>query len=218
MNECFAARRPRWRTQQPILIGRPDVIAQRCERAGLKIRWRFSVVDPNDDPRRDYWDHSMMARRGVTPDIARAIMRTNTTAIGAVMVHREEADSLICGTFGQYHWHLKYVTECLGTGLVGTDQLHPVGALSMMILEDGPLYLADTHVHDQPTPEQICETVIACARHVRRFGVTPNIALMSRSQFGDQDCGTGRTMRAALELLDSETRDFTYRARCVKQH
>ena len=152
----------------------------------------------------------MMARRGVTPDIARAIMRTNTTAIGAVMVHREEADSLICGTFGQYHWHLKYVTECLGTGQVGTDQLHPVGALSMMILEDGPLYLADTHVHDQPTPEQICETVIACARHVRRFGVTPNIALMSRSQFGDQDCGTGRTMRAALELLDSETRDFTY--------
>jgi len=201
-------------TEQPILIGRPDVIAQRCERAGLKIRpGDFQVVDPNNDPRyRDYWGtyHSLMARRGVTPDIARAIMRTNTTAIGAVMVHREEADSLICGTFGQYHWHLKYVTECLGTGQVGTDQLHPVGALSMMILEDGPLYLADTHVHDQPTPEQICETVIAAARHVRRFGVTPNIALMSRSQFGDQDCGTGRTMRAALDLLDSEYRDFTY--------
>ncbi|WP_147127404.1 NADP-dependent malic enzyme [Shimia ponticola] len=201
-------------TEQPILIGRPDVIAQRCERAGLKIRpGDFQVVDPNNDPRyRDYWGtyHSMMARRGVTPDIARAIMRTNTTAIGAVMVHREEADSLICGTFGQYHWHLKYLTECLGTGQVGTDQLHPVGALSMMILEDGPLYLADTHVHDQPTPEQICETVIGCARHVRRFGITPNIALMSRSQFGDQDCGTGRTMRAALDLLDSEDRDFVY--------
>ncbi len=201
-------------TEMPILIGRPDVIEARCERAGLKIRpGDFEVVDPNNDPRyRDYWGsyHEMMARRGVTPDIARAIMRTNTTAIASVMVARGEADSLICGTFGQYHWHLKYVTDILGTGRVGTDQLHPVGALSMMILEDGPLFLADTHVHDQPTPAQICETVIAAARHVRRFGMAPNIALMSRSQFGDQDCGTGRTMRAALDLLDSAPRDFAY--------
>ena len=201
-------------TETPILIGRPDVITARCERAGLKIRpGDFQVVDPNDDPRyRDYWGtyHSLMARRGVTPDIARAIMRTNTTAIGAVMVAREEADSLICGTFGQYHWHLKYVTDILGTGAVGTDQLHPVGALSMMILEDGPLFLADTHVHDQPTPEHICETVIAAARHVRRFGLDPRIALMSRSQFGDQACATGHSMRAALALLDAESRDFVY--------
>ncbi|MCH2078143.1 MAG: NADP-dependent malic enzyme [Rhodobacteraceae bacterium] len=195
----------------PILIGRPDVIEARCERAGLKIRpGDFDVVNPNDDPRyRDYWNtyHGLMARRGVTPDIARAIMRTNSTAIASVMVAREEADSLICGTFGQYHWHLRYVTEVLsGTA----EELHPIGALSMMILEDGPLFLADTHVHDQPTPEQIAETTIAAARHVRRFGVEPQIALLSRSQFGDQDCGTGRTMRGAMEILDSAPRDFVY--------
>ncbi|MGR3491507.1 MAG: NADP-dependent malic enzyme, partial [Shimia sp.] len=190
-------------TETPILIGRPDVIAARCERAGLKIRPQedFEIVDPNNDPRyREYWEtyHVMMARRGVTPDIARAVMRTNTTAIGAVMVHRGEADSLICGTFGQYHWHLRYVTEILsGTG----DALHPVGALSMMILEDGPLWLADTHIHDQPTAQQIAETVCGAARHVRRFGVEPKIALMSRSQFGDQDCATGATMREALSII-----------------
>ena len=198
-------------TETPILIGRPDVIETRCERAGLKIRpGDFEVVNPNDDPRyRDYWGtyHQLMARKGVTPDIARAIMRTNSTAIASIMVAREEADSLICGTFGQYHWHLRYVTEVLSGG---AGNLHPVGALSMMILEDGPLFLADTHVHDQPTPEQIVETVIAAARHVRRFGVEPRVALLSRSQFGDQDCGTGRTMRAAMELLDAEPRDFVY--------
>ncbi|MEM9437897.1 MAG: NADP-dependent malic enzyme [Pseudomonadota bacterium] len=198
-------------TETPILIGRPDVIEARCERAGLKIRpGDFQVVDPSNDPRyRDYWEtyHGLMARRGVTPDIARAIMRTNTTAIAAIMVHRDEADSLVCGTFGQYHWHLRYLTEVLSGG---AGKLHPVGALSMMILEDGPLFLADTHVHDQPTPEQIVETVTAAARHVRRFGVEPRIALLSRSQFGDTDCGTGRTMRAAIELLDAAPRDFAY--------
>ncbi|MFN3663670.1 NADP-dependent malic enzyme [Yoonia sp.] len=197
-------------TETPILIGRPDVIEARCERAGLKIRpgVDFNIVNPENDPRyRDYWEtyHNLMARRGVTPDLAKAIMRTNTTAIGAVMVHRDEADSLICGTFGQFLWHLKYITQILGT----TD-LHPVAALSLMILEDGPLFIADTQVHPEPTPEQIAETVIGAARHVRRFGLEPKIALCSHSQFGNLDCDTGRRMRAALAILDSQPRDFDY--------
>jgi malate dehydrogenase (oxaloacetate-decarboxylating)(NADP+) len=104
---------------RPILIGRPEVIELRCERAAIPLRLgtHYELVDPEDDPRfRDYWQtyHQIMERRGVTPDLARAIMRTNTTAIGAVMVHREEADSLICGTFGQYLWHLNYVRQVLG--------------------------------------------------------------------------------------------------------
>jgi malate dehydrogenase (oxaloacetate-decarboxylating)(NADP+) len=194
----------------PVLVGRPEVIAHRCERAGLKIRpgADFTVVNPENDPRyRDYWGtyHGLMARRGVTPDLARAIMRTNTTAIGAVMVHRGEADSLICGTFGQYLWHLNYVQQVLGT-----DRLHPVAALSLMILEDEPLFIADTQVHPEPTPDQIAETVIAAARHVRRFGLTPRIALCSHSQFGNLDCDSGRRMRAALAILDSAPRDFVY--------
>ena len=197
-------------TETPILIGRPEVIERRCERYGLSIRpgRDFEIVNPENDPRyRDYWGtyHSLMARRGVTPDLARAIMRTNTTAIGAVMVHRGEADSLICGTFGQFLWHMNYVQQVLGTA-----DLHPVGALSLMILEDGPLFIADTHVHHEPTPEQITETVIGAARHVRRFGLEPNIALCSHSQFGNLANDSGQRMRAALEILDSEPRNFCY--------
>ncbi|MDF1854511.1 NADP-dependent malic enzyme [Pseudooceanicola sp.] len=197
-------------TEQPILIGRPEVIERRCKRAGLKIRpgIDFHIVNPENDPRyRDYWGtyHSLMSRRGVTPDLARAVMRTNTTAIGAVMVHREEADSLICGTFGQFLWHMNYVQQVLGTG-----DLHPVGALSLIILEDGPLFIADTHVHHEPTPEQIAETVIGAARHVRRFGLEPNIALCSHSQFGNLDNDSGVRMRAALDSLDSAPRNFHY--------
>ncbi|PTX54292.1 malate dehydrogenase (oxaloacetate-decarboxylating)(NADP+) [Litoreibacter ponti] len=199
-------------TDKPILIGRPEVIERRAERAGLSIKpgRDFELVNPNDDPRyRDYWQtyHAIMSRQGVTPDLARAIMRTNTTAIGAVMVHREEADSLICGTFGQYLWHLNYVTQVLGSQ---KDGLHPVGALSLMILEDGPLFVADTHVHPEPTPEQIAETVISAARHVKRFGVEPKIALCSHSQFGNLDCDSGRRMRAALDILDRSPVEFAY--------
>ena len=196
-------------TDRPILIGRPEVIEHRCERAGLPLKLSdLEIVNPNDDPRyRDYWGtyHELMARRGVTPDLARAIMRTNTTAIAAVAVHRGDADSMICGTFGQYLWHLSYVRQLLARG-----GLHPVGALSLMILEDGPLFIADTHVNHEPTPEQITETVLGAARHVRRFGLQPKIALCSHSQFGNLDTDSGRRMRAALEMLDMRQPDFAY--------
>ncbi|MEO1178617.1 MAG: phosphate acyltransferase, partial [Pseudomonadota bacterium] len=197
-------------TERPILIGRPDVIDARIEKAGLTLRLGESVefVNPENDPRyRDYWGsyHELMARRGVTPDLARAIMRTNSTAIGAVMVHRDEADSLICGTFGEFRWHMNYVAQVLGT-----DELHPVGTLSMMILEDGPLFIADTQVHTEPSPEEIAEIVIGAARHVRRFGIEPQIALCSQSQFGNQPGGSGERLRAAIELLNEKPREFCY--------
>jgi malate dehydrogenase (oxaloacetate-decarboxylating)(NADP+) len=197
-------------TDKPILIGRPAAIDLQIERNGLTVRpgVDFELVNPENDPRyRDYWQtyHGVMARRGVTPDLARAIMRTNTTAIGAVMVHRGEAESLICGTFGQYLWHLNYVTQ-----LLATDGLHPVGALSLMISEDGPLFIGDTQVHPEPTPAQIAETVCGAARHIRRFGIEPKVALCSGSQFGNLDSDSGRRMRAALELLDGMGVDFTY--------
>ncbi len=197
-------------SERPILIGRPEVIERRIEKAGLTIKLGETVdlVNPENDPRyRDYWEtyHHLMARRGVSPDIARAIMRTNTTAIGAVMVYREEADSLICGTFGEFRWHLNYIDQVLGR-----DGKRPHGALSLMILEDGPLFIADTQVHLHPTPEQIAEIAIGAARHVRRFGIEPKIAFCSQSQFGNQGEGSGKRLRAAIRMLDEGNHDFCY--------
>ncbi len=194
----------------PILIGRPEVIELRCQQIGLSIDplKEFKIVNPENDPRFwEYWTsyHKIMEREGVTPDTAKAILRTNTTAIGAVMVHRGEADSLICGTFGQYKWHLKYIRQILGR-----EGLHPIGALSVMILEDGPLFIADTHVHNQPNAKQLVDIVIAAARHVRRFGVEPKIALCSSSQFGNLDSASGIVMRETLALLDQMDLNFEY--------
>ncbi|MES0861957.1 NADP-dependent malic enzyme [Ruegeria sp. SCPT10] len=197
-------------TETPILIGRPEVIEARCERLGLTIRpgKDCQIVNPENDPRYyDYWNsyHKIMQRQGVTPDLAKAIMRTNTTAIGAIMVHRGEADSMICGTFGEYRWHLNYVEQVLNTAA-----LHPHGALSLMILEDGPLFIADTHVRQLPSPEELAEATIGAARHVRRFGIEPKIAFCSQSQFGNQTEGSGKRLRAAIEMLDQKPRDFIY--------
>lgn len=197
-------------TDKPILIGRPDVIARRCERAGLPIRpdRDFEIINPQSDARyRDYWQtyHELMERRGVTPDTARAVLRTNTTAIAAIAVQRGDADSLICGTFGQYLWHLKYVREVLARG-----GLRPHGALSLMIQEDGPLFIADTAVNPVPTPEQIVETTIGAVRHAKRFGVRPKVALCSHSSFGNLDSDSGRRMRAAMEILEAREVDFAY--------
>ena len=197
-------------TETPILIGRPEVIVQRCERFGLNIRPErdFELVNPENDPRfRDYWGsyHEIMCRRGVTPDLAQTIMRTNTTAIAAIAVHRGDADSMICGTFGEYRWHLNYVNQVLG------DATHtPHGALTLMILEDGPLFITDTHVHALPNPEQLALTACGAARHIRRFGLEPNIAFCSQSQFGNQPEGSGKRLRDAIAILDSEPRDFCY--------
>ena len=197
-------------TEQPILIGRPDVMTKRCERFGLNIRpdRDFQIVNPEHDSRyRDYWGsyHELMCRKGVTPDLAKAIMRTNSTAIAAIAVHRGDADSMICGTFGEYRWHLNYITQILGT-----EQHTPQGALTLMILEDGPLFVTDTHVHALPTPDQLAQTAIGAARHIRRFGLDPNIAFCSQSQFGNQAEGSGKRLREAIALLDDAERDFCY--------
>ena len=197
--------------ERPILIGRPEVIELRCERNAIPIEVGrdFELVNPEDDPRyREYWGtyHQIMQRRGVTPDLARAIMRTNTTAIGAVMVHRGEADSLICGTFGQYLWHLNYVSQVLGT-----PQLQPIGALSLMIHEKGAIFFADTHVNPEP-----CAGADRRRRRSPRRGTcvasasSPKIALCSHSQFGNLDTDSGRRMRAALAILDAQDLDFDY--------
>jgi malate dehydrogenase (oxaloacetate-decarboxylating)(NADP+) len=195
----------------PIMIGRPRVIAGRCEKLGLPIRPErdFEICNPEDDPRySDYWRHyhARMKRDGVSPDLARTVIRTNTTAIAAVMVDRGEADSLICGTFGGYHWHLKYVENVLGEG----RRRHAIGALAVIILTSGPVFLADTQVHSDPTPEQLVEITTRAAAHVRRFGIEPKVALISESNFGSLDTAPARKMRRAVELLDAAGVDFEY--------
>lgn len=197
------------RLARPHLIGRPDVIMKRIERLGLRIQpdVHFGITNPENDPRyEEYWTlyHKLMERKGVTMDEAKTIIRTNTTAIAAIALKRGEADAMICGTYGQYEWHLKYVVDVIGKAKGVKD----VSALSALILSKGTYFLCDTHVSPDPTAEEIAEMTELSAETVRRFGMTPKVALLSHSNFGSSNCPSARKMRDAMEILIEKNLDF----------
>ncbi|MFO1123666.1 MAG: NADP-dependent malic enzyme [Hyphomicrobiales bacterium] len=186
----------------PILIGRPAVIESRVKRYGLTIRpgTDFPVVNPEDDPRyRDYVATlvDIAGRRGVTPDAARTMVRTSTTVIAALAICRGEADAMICGLEGRYRAKLRHIRNIIGLA----PGVREFAAMSLMITSRGIVFLADTHVQSNPSAEAIAETVVLCARHVERFGITPKIALVAHSDFGDFDTPDTLKMREALELV-----------------
>jgi malate dehydrogenase (oxaloacetate-decarboxylating)(NADP+) len=187
---------------RPILIGRPDVIKERIKRFGLAMAAErdFEIVDPEDDPRyRDYVASylDVAGRKGVTPAAARTVVRTSTTVIGALAVHRGDADALICGLDGRFQSRLKHIKDIIGLA----PGAHEFAALSLVIASTGAFFLADTHVRYDPDANEIAEMAIACAQHVRRFGITPKIALISHSDFGSADTPSAQKMRRALELI-----------------
>lgn len=197
------------RLARPHLVGRPDVITKRIERLGLRIQpdVHFGITNPENDPRYDeYWTlyHELMERKGVTMDEAKTIIRTNTTAIAAIALKRGEADAMICGTYGQYEWHLKYVLDIIGKAKGVED----VSALSALILSKGTYFLCDTHVSPDPTAEEIAEMTELSAETVRRFGMTPKVALLSHSNFGSSDCPSASKMRNAMKILIEKNLDF----------
>ncbi len=187
---------------RPILVGRPDVIARRAEKLGLRLELgkNFEIVNPESDPRYDdYWQgyHDLMQRKGVSPDVARTIIRTNSTVIAAMMLKRGEADAMICGTYGQYREHLDHVLDIIGKA----DGILGVSALSTLIMPAGTFFLCDTHVTYEPTAEELVEMTILSAEAIRCFGETPRVALISHSNFGTADTPSAQKMRRAVDML-----------------
>jgi malate dehydrogenase (oxaloacetate-decarboxylating)(NADP+) len=187
---------------EPILIGRPQVIETRLQRYGLRIRplSDFDVINPEDDPRfREYVDlyFSLVGRRGVIPEAARTIVRTNTTVIGALALKRGEADALICGLEGRYEKHLRDVRQIIGK----RKDVRDFSALSLLISQRGATFFTDTYVTFNPTAEEVAESAILAAEEIRRFGITPRAALVSHSNFGSRESESATKMRAALQLV-----------------
>jgi malate dehydrogenase (oxaloacetate-decarboxylating)(NADP+) len=186
----------------PILIGRPQVVANRAERYGLKIRpgRDFEIVNPEDDPRyRDYVDDyfTLVGRQGVTPEAARTMVRTNTTIIGALAVRRGEADALLCGLDGRFARHLRDIRQIIGKA----EHVQDFSTLSLLISTRAAVFLTDTYVSLDPTAEEIAETTRLAADHISRFGIKPKAALLSHSNFGSADSESAGKMRRALDLL-----------------
>ena len=186
----------------PVLVGRPEVIKVRCERFGLKIRpgVDFDFINPQDDPRyRDYVDEyfECVGRKGLPPDAARTVVRTNNTVISALAVRRGEVDAVICGLEGRYIRHLRDIRQVIGV----CDTARDFSAMSLLINTNGALFLTDTFVTEDPTAEELAEMAGLAAQEIRRFGIEPKAALLSMSNFGSRETASSRKMREALELI-----------------
>ena len=187
---------------KPILIGRPAVIVKRLERFGLRMRPEvdFDLVNPEFDRRyRDYWEtyHRLAARKGVTQQYAKIEMRRRLTLIGAMMMHKGEADGMLCGTFGTHGPHLTYIDQVLGrrTGA------NVYAAMNILMVPGRQLALVDTMVNLDPTAEQIAEITVLAAEQLKRLGIAPRVALVSHSNFGSSDAPSAVKMRNALSLV-----------------
>jgi len=186
----------------PILIGRPNVIETRCERYGLTIRpgKNVAVINPDDDPRyRDYVATliELVGRKGVTPDAAKTLIRTNATVIAAIAVMRGDADAMIAGLEGRFNSKLRNIRDIIGL----KPGVRDLSAMTLMITSKGHYFLADTHVKHDPDADDIADIALLCAGHVERFGIAPKIALLSHSDFGDSDAASAVKMRRALEII-----------------
>ncbi|GGY28648.1 malic enzyme [Rhodanobacter panaciterrae] len=187
---------------RPILIGRPDVIATRIERLGLRMRAGvdFELTNINDDPRfNDYWQqyHALTERRGVSPAAAKNLLRSRPTLIAALMVERGEADAMICGLVGRYHKKLGYLRSVFGLD----PGVQCTSAMTGVINDKGAWFFVDTHVQCDPTAEQIAEATMQASYRLKLFGIEPKVALLSHSNYGSHDNPSAAKMRKVWQIL-----------------
>ncbi|MDT3670738.1 MAG: NADP-dependent malic enzyme [Aromatoleum sp.] len=194
---------------RPILIGRPSVIEMRIQKIGLNLvpGRDFDIINPESDPRyRELWQeyHRMMCRDGVTPDIAKAKMRRDTTLIGCMVLRRGDADALVCGTFGTYDYHFSQVENVIG--LKPGAKLF--ATMSLLLLPKRMLAITDPYLNENPNAEEVAEIARMAADELRRFGLEPRVALLSHSNFGSSRSASARKMREAADILRRTSPDL----------
>ncbi|MDE2599215.1 MAG: NADP-dependent malic enzyme [Rhodocyclaceae bacterium] len=194
---------------KPIVIGRPEVVQMRIERAGLRLRAGidFEMVNQDSDPRyKELWQsyYKIMQRKGVSVEVAKRDMLRRPTLIGAMLIRHGYADAMLCGTVGSYAHHLEAIGNVIGRS-PGVQDFY---AMNMLTLPDRTLFIADTYVHYDPSVQQIVEMTLLAAEEVRRFGLVPKVALLSHSNFGTANTPTALKMRQALALLNERAPDL----------
>jgi len=187
---------------RPTLIGRPEVIAQRIAKFGLRLQADrdYDLVNTEDDHRyRTYWQsyQQMTARKGVTAQLAKIEMRRRLTLIGSMLLKTGEVDGMLCGTWGTTGIHLHYIDQVIGL----REGVKTYACMNALILPGRQVMLVDTHVNYDPTAEQIAEITIMAAEEMMRFGLRPKAALLSHSNFGTSNEPSAVKMREALSIL-----------------
>ncbi len=187
---------------QPILIGRPAVIEMRIQKLGLRMKAgeTFEIVNPEDDDRfHESWNayYQLRARHGVTPTIAKAMVRKHNTLIGVLLMQRGDADAMICGIGSRFDNQLKYIDEVIGL----KPGVQTYAAMNVLMLPEQTLFICDTHVNEDPNAEQVADMAIQASEELQRFGIEPRVALVSHSNFGSRTTASARKMAKARQIL-----------------
>ncbi len=187
---------------RPTLIGRPEVIAQRIAKFGLRLvaARDYDLVNTENDHRfRDYWQtyHQLTARKGVTAQLAKIEMRRRLTLIGSMLLRKGEVDGMLCGTWGSTAMHLHYIDQVIGL----REGAKTYACMNGLVLPGRQIMLVDTHVNYDPSAEQVAEITMLAAEEMKRFGLRPKAALLSHSNYGSSNQPSAVKMRAALAIL-----------------
>ncbi|HEX5312982.1 NADP-dependent malic enzyme [Aquabacterium sp.] len=187
---------------KPILVGRPDVITSRIERAGLRLQpgVNCEIVNPANDARfKQYYEayHKLKARDGISPELAKVVVRRSNSLIATLLVKMGDADGMICGVIGRYDFHLEHVRDVIGV----RPEAHGLAALNALILDNHNLFIADTFVNEDPTAEQLADIAVLAVEEVQRFGLPPRVAFLSHSMFGSSNRPSARKMRQARDIF-----------------
>jgi malate dehydrogenase (oxaloacetate-decarboxylating)(NADP+) len=187
----------------PILIGRPSVINMRIKKMGLRLEVgkNIEIVDPEDDVRfNESWQeyYRLKGREGVTPTVAKAMVRKHNTLIAVLLLKRGDVDAVLCGIGSRFDNQLKYVEDVIGLQKGAST----FAAMNVLMLSDQTLFICDTHVNEDPSAEQVADMTIQAAHKMRNFGIVPKIALLSHSNFGSRPTASSRKMAHARRLIN----------------
>ena len=158
------------------------------------------MVNPQQDDRyNEFWQtyHKLVGRKGVSVEAARTILRTNTTVIAAMAVKLGYQDAMICGTYGRFDFHIRYIIDIIGR----KTPSQKISTVSVLILPQQTLFITDAFMDIDPTAEQIVESTIAASRQVELFGIKPKVALLSHSNFGSSKAPSALKMQKAVKIL-----------------
>jgi malate dehydrogenase (oxaloacetate-decarboxylating)(NADP+) len=185
----------------PILLGNKRKIESIIAEYALEFN-EFQIVDPKSEEeteRRILYGKSFFEKRkrkGFTEFESIQIMRERNH-FGAMMVETGEADAMISGVTRNYKDVVRPALQTIGT----QKDVNVVAGLYILMTKRGPLFLADTTINMDPTADQIAEITNNVAKTIRKFKVTPKIALLSYSNFGSSPGVDSNKMAKAVDIL-----------------
>ncbi|MGB0695668.1 MAG: NADP-dependent malic enzyme [Rhodospirillaceae bacterium] len=192
----------------PILVGREDRILETMRQAGLGELDGMEIHNARLSYHTKHYTDYMyrkLQRQGFLVRDAQRMVNQDRNTFAACMVAAEDADGMVTGVTRHFHSALNDVSRVI-------DPLpnHRIFTVTIVIARGRTVYIADTNVHEAPTPEEMTDIAKQTAALARRMGHEPRVAFLSYSTFGAPKGKTPEATRDAVALLDTQSVDFEY--------